>query len=86
MIELKSMSSMTAWKDVRVSYTFKGKHIEEDLYLTIDLEQNQIVVLKTARLLLASQPGGACNYEKLRADAIYKFESFAKSETKEIAV
>lgn len=63
------------WKDVKVEYDFRGERIKEELYLTIDFDSNQIVVLPTANILLASQPGDTCNLEKLREDAIAKFKS-----------
>ncbi|BBI30544.1 hypothetical protein QKT49_gp219 [Acanthamoeba castellanii medusavirus] len=67
--------SSNGWKNVKVSYTHKGQQVTEDLYLTIDLEGNQIVVLPTANILLASQPGNSCDHAKLRSDAMAKFKS-----------
>jgi hypothetical protein len=69
------MPSFNQWKDVKVQYKYKGNLVTEEMLLTIDLAGNQIVVLPTARVELASQPGKSCNYEKLRQDAIAKFQS-----------
>ncbi|QPB44553.1 hypothetical protein [Medusavirus stheno T3] len=63
------------WKNVRVTYGYQGKQVTEDLYLTVDLDGNQIVTLPTAGILLASQPGQSCNIATLRSDAIAKFQS-----------
>ena len=58
------------WRDIHLDYVHKGQHIQEDAYLTIDLEGNQIVVAPTLGLRLASQPKGNWNPGTLRAEAV----------------
>jgi hypothetical protein len=65
----------SSWKDVKVSYDYDGKKIEEKFRLTRNVEGQWIVILPTAKRLLATQPGEACNWEQLRQDAIHTFLS-----------
>jgi hypothetical protein len=76
---LATAPSMSHWKNVHVKYNFNGNPVEEDLYLTVDLDGHQVVVLPTANYLLASQPGKTCNYGTLREEAITKFLSLGLS-------
>jgi hypothetical protein len=66
-----NQSSNGGWKPLILEYDYKGQHVKEEAYLTIDLEEptNQIVVVPTAGILLASQPGETCNLASLREQA-----------------
>ncbi|ELR23120.1 uncharacterized protein ACA1_044250 [Acanthamoeba castellanii str. Neff] len=66
------------WKNVTVSYDYQGQQVTEELYLTIDLDGNQIVILPTAGVLLASQPCQSCDHARLRSDAIAEFLSHGR--------
>jgi hypothetical protein len=66
------------WKPINLEYDYKGSHIKEEAYLTIDMEQNQIVVAPTSGMLLASQPGQGCDFTKLRQDAVQKWNNMCQ--------
>jgi hypothetical protein len=70
---MQTSDTPNTWKDVTVSYKYKGEQVTEKFYLTVDLDGNQVVVLSTAGVILASQPGETCNRIKLREDAIASF-------------
>jgi hypothetical protein len=72
-------STPSQWKEVKVTYGYKGQQVNETLDLTVDLAGNRIVVLPTPGILLASQPWKTCNYATLRADAIDKFRTLGQA-------
>jgi hypothetical protein len=86
MARVHQLTPVYDWKSIGLDYVYKGKHIKEEAYLTVDLEQNQIVVAPTCGMLLASQPGETCNLKILRADAVLKWNNMCKSKSKTSSV
>jgi len=73
-------SVINDWKKLVVEYTHQGKRVKEEAYLTIDLNEHQIVVLPTAGFVIAQQRFHRVNLKTLREQAVANIGRIARKE------